>query len=87
MTEQSRPDADRALNALLAAAAEFARETIAAHDKAAEIVDRFGENIVLGVDLGRGSVALSGRNPGGELTFILGAQRPGTPGLNAEERD
>ena len=87
MAEQSRPDADKALNALLAAAAEFARETIAAHDKAAEIVDRFGENIVLGVDLGRASVALSGRNLGGELTFILGAQRSGSPALNAEERD
>ena len=87
MTARTQLDTERALYVLLAAAAEFARLTIGAHDKAVEISDRFGENLVLGVDLGRGSVALSGRNPGGELTFILGAQQPDPPRFSAEERD
>jgi hypothetical protein len=87
MTDRSQPDSEKVLNTLLAAAAEFARVTIAGHEKEPEIVDRFGDNIVLGVDLARASVALSGRNPGGELTFILGAQRPGAPKLSAEEHD
>ena len=60
MTAQTQLDTERALNVLLAAAAEFARLTIGSHDKATEIADRFGENLVLGVDLGRGSVAPSG---------------------------
>lgn len=87
MTEQNPIDVEHALNVLLAAAAEYARVTIGAHDKNTEIVDRFGGNLVLGVDLGRSSVALSGRNPDGALTFILGTQQPDPPTFSADERD
>ena len=87
MTVQNPIDVEHALDVLLAAAAEYARVTIGSHDKNAEIIDRFGENLVLGVDLGRSSVALSGRNPNGALTFILGTKQPDPPKFGADERD
>ena len=87
MTDQSVPDPDEALSDLLASAAAFARATIAAHPKAAEIIATYGENIVLRTDLGSASVVMFGRTPSGELTMILGAQQPGSAGAAPESRN